>query len=70
MSCPRGMKEIIPHGGTKNRNIQIYNILKYVAYVLNASHLPAIDPDDMNQSTLKTIINEFDWEPLWERYGD
>ena len=64
------MKEIIPHGGAKNRNIRIYNILKYVAYVLNASHLSAIEPDDMDQSTLKTIINEFDWEPLWERYGD
>ena len=48
MSCPIGMKEIIPHGGAKNRNIRIYNILKYVAYVLNASHLPAIEPDDMD----------------------
>ena len=70
MSCPKGMKEIIPHGGAKNRNIKIYNILKYVNYVLEKSNLPHIDPDDINEYIMNSIYHEFDWEPLWERYGD
>lgn len=70
MSCQKGMKEIIPHGGAKNRNIRIYNVLKYVNYVLEEANLPHIDPDDIEEGLMKSIYNEYDWEPLWERYGD
>ena len=70
MSCPKGMKKIIQHGGAKNRNIRIYNILKYVNHVLEESNLPHIDPDDIERCKMNSILHEFDWEPLWERCGD